>query len=81
MTDAEITAGIADAIRAVAPEADVAGLPPDASIRDELDLDSMDVLNVAIGLHERFGIEIGEDEYPELLTLRRCVELVRGKVA
>lgn len=81
MTDQEIRDTVGEAIRAVAPEADVAGVPDGASLRDELDLDSMDMLNVAIGLHERLGVELGEEDYPELVTIAGCIALVRRKEA
>ena len=42
---------------------------PDEDLREALDLDSMDFLNVLIGVHERTGIDIPEADYPQLFTL------------
>jgi acyl carrier protein len=56
-----------------APEADLGTLPPDAALREELDLDSMDQLNFAIALHDRLGIDIPEADYTKLATLEQCV--------
>jgi acyl carrier protein len=47
-------------------------------LRDELDIDSMDFLNVVIALHERLGIEIPEGDYPKLATLAGCVEYLHA---
>jgi acyl carrier protein len=57
----------------IAPEADLARVKPDASFRDQLDLDSMDVLNFVIALHEALGVDVPEIDYPKLATLDGCV--------
>ena len=61
------------ALAEVAPEVDVASLPDDVTIRDELDIDSMDFLNFVIGIHERTGIDIAEKDYAKLGTIRGAV--------
>jgi acyl carrier protein len=58
----------------IAPEADLAGLKPDLSFRDQLDLDSMDFLNFVISLYKAFGVDIPESDYPKYATLKGCVE-------
>ena len=58
----------------IAPEADLARIKPDVSFRDQLDLDSMDLLNFLIGLHETLRVDIPEADYPKLATLDGCVE-------
>jgi acyl carrier protein len=63
----------------VAPEADLAGLKPDVSFRDQLDLDSMDFLNFVIRIHGTFGVDIPESDYPKYATLKGCVEQLSGK--
>jgi acyl carrier protein len=57
----------------IAPEADLAGLQHDVALREQLDLDSMDVLNFMVGLHAALGVEIPEADYPKLTTLDACV--------
>jgi acyl carrier protein len=77
-----------DAIRAtvlrvlgeIAPEADLAGLAPHVPFRDQLDLDSMDLLNVVVGLHGALGVDIPEVDYPKLTTLDTCVDYLVGQV-
>jgi acyl carrier protein len=69
MTRDEVRRAIIDALTRVAPEVDPGSIPPGASLRDEFDLDSMDFLNFAVGLHERLGIDIPERDYPRLATL------------
>jgi acyl carrier protein len=57
----------------IAPEVDLASLDPDRDIRDQIDIDSVDFLNFAIGLHNELGIEIPDSDVPKLLTLNSCV--------
>jgi acyl carrier protein len=65
----------------IAPEADLPSLDPDARIRDQLDIDSMDALNFLISIHEEFGIDIPEADYPRLATLNAIVDYLGKKQA
>jgi acyl carrier protein len=51
------------------------------SLRDQLDIDSMDFLNFVIGIDEATGLDIPERDYPQLATLDGCVEYLRTRVA
>ncbi len=57
----------------VAPEADPATIKTNVSLRDQLDIDSMDFLNFVIALHKAFHVEIPEADYPKLATVDGCV--------
>lgn len=74
MTEAEARALIIDVIASIAPEADPSILSGSENMREALDLDSMDFLNLVIALHERTGLPIPEADYPKLLTLDGAVE-------
>jgi acyl carrier protein len=80
MNEAELHRAILDALGDVAPEADTATLRPDRSLRDQLDIDSMDFLNFVIGLHERTGVDIPERDYPKLATIDACTGYLLAKV-
>ncbi len=69
MDDNDIRRGIVAAIQDVAPEVDAADLVADRPLREQVDLDSMDWLNVIVGFHERFGIDIPEADYAKLVTI------------
>jgi acyl carrier protein len=71
-TTEEIRATLLAVLRGIAPEADPKTLDPGESLRDQLDLDSMDFLNFVIGVHERLGVEIPEADYPRLATRDAC---------
>jgi acyl carrier protein len=80
-SDAELRALLLDALRRVAPEADVSALAPDADLREALEIDSIDVLNLAIALHEATGVDIPERDYPQLATLERAAAYLRRRRA
>lgn len=50
-------------VQTVAPEADFTKLDPKRLLREQLDLDSFDFLNVLIELHARLGVEVPETDY------------------
>lgn len=83
MTSDEIRAKVVEILGQVVPELDPSELRADAALRDQLDIDSMDFLNFAIGLHKAFGVEIPEADYRQLATLDGCVAYLaaRSKVA
>jgi acyl carrier protein len=62
-------AAVLTAIDRVAPDADTGSLAGDADLLDELLLDSMDLLNIVVAVHEITGIEIPERDYGRLGTL------------
>ncbi len=68
-TKAQLRQAVIDSILSVAPEADFPALDPRRALREELDLDSFDFLNVLIELHQRTGIEIPEADYGKIGTL------------
>lgn len=68
-TSEEIRAGIFRALGNVAPEVDPSILRSDVPLRQQVDLDSMDLLNFVIGVHEELGVDIPEIDYPKLTTL------------
>jgi acyl carrier protein len=74
MTPNEIRDTAFRVLGAIAPEAEPDRIRPDLSLRDQLDLDSMDFLNFVIGLHKELHREIPEADYPKLVTLNGCIE-------
>lgn len=81
MTGTEIRAAMVESLAEIAPEADLEHLDENADLREQLDIDSFDFLNVIIGLHERTGIDVPERDYPKLTTLAGCVSYLSGAAA
>jgi acyl carrier protein len=65
----DIRTAILQSIADVAPDADLDGLDPGADLRDALDIDSMDFLNVLVKINERLGVEVPEEDYGRVRTL------------
>ncbi len=80
MTQDEIRALLLEVLAAIAPEADLAALDPREDLREQLEIDSMDLLNFAIGVHERTGVEIPEVDYPKLASLDSCTAYVASRL-
>ena len=64
---------LARLLHAIAPEADLTNVDLDAPLQDELDLDSMDFLNLVTALHDETGIDVPERDYPQLATVNGFV--------
>jgi acyl carrier protein len=77
----EVHRAVLAAIGSIAPDTDVQGLRPDAPLREQVELDSLDWLNVITELHERFRVEIPESDYERLATLESMVAYLAGRQA
>ena len=80
MTEDQIKATIVEVLHRIAPDADPASLAPDDDLRQTLDIDSFDLLNFLIGLHERLGVDIPEKDYGKLRTLRAIIDYLSAKI-
>ncbi len=65
----DMTAIVVDALLEVAPDVDPATLDYDAPLREGLELDSMDILNLVVAINEATGIDVPEQDYGELTTV------------
>lgn len=80
MTPQQIRTAFLDELVKVAPDIEPDSVSDDDHIQDDLELDSMDVLNLVTALHARLGIDIPENDYPQIATLARAVAYL-GKAA
>jgi acyl carrier protein len=62
-------AAVLAVLATVAPEIDLATVTGDTELRFELDLDSMDFLNLIEGIAQTTGVSIPEKDYPQVETL------------
>lgn len=81
MTREEIARVLAEEIERIAPEIDVASEPASADLREDLELDSMDILNLVTALHKRLGVDIPEADYARLSTLEASSEYIEARLA
>ena len=78
MTLDDAHALLARLLHGIAPEVDLAGVGDDALLQDDLELDSMDFLNLVTALHDATGIDVPERDYPQLATVGGFTSYVTG---
>ena len=81
MTPQEIRRALVEALSAIAPEGDYDTLRGDRPLRDQLDIDSFDFLNVVIRLHDKLGVDVPEADYPKLATLDSATAYLAARLA
>ena len=76
MTDQEILTGLAEIVD------EVAGVPadqvtPEKTFVDDLDIDSLSMVEIAVAAQDKFGVEIPDDQLKDLKTVQDVVDYVR----
>ncbi len=72
---------VIDIISDIAPDEDLSAIKPEIRLRDQLQLDSMDFLDIVMELRKRHGIEVPEADYMQLASLDSCAEYLAPKFA
>ena len=75
----QIRAEVLAIVKRLAPEINTAKIIPDKPLRTQIDLDSMDWLNVLAAIHEKLGVDIPETDYGKVQTLDGIVAYLAGK--
>jgi len=73
MAPAEIREEVIDILQDIAPDEDLSDLKDDVAFRDQLELDSMDFLDIVMELRKRHRIQIPEEDYSELASMDSTV--------
>ena len=81
MDTAAIRKAVLDTIASIAPETDLRRIRPDEPLRRQVDLDSMDWLNVIAGLQQRLSIAIPDTDAGRLSTLDSIVACLASRQA
>ncbi|MBC7712707.1 MAG: acyl carrier protein [Rhizobacter sp.] len=79
VTNAEVRTKVLDIIADIALDDDVTGIKDDVALREQLDLDSMDFLDIVMELKKRHKIEVPQEDYPRLASMASCVEYLVPK--
>jgi acyl carrier protein len=72
---------VLDIIADIAPDESVDSIDDTKSLREQLDLDSMDFLDIVMELRKRHKVEVPQEDYPKLATLESCVTYLSPKFA
>jgi acyl carrier protein len=78
---ADVRQIVIDIISDIAPDEDVSNLDDKKSLREQLDLDSMDFLDIVMELRKRHKVEVPQEDYPKLASLESCVVYLSPKFA
>jgi len=79
MTPEQVKQIVIDIINEIAPDEDTSNLKSKVNLRDQMDLDSMDFLDIVMELRKQHGIEVPEEDYPQLASLDSCADYLTPK--
>ena len=69
-----VQAALRAAFRRIAPEVDFDGIDARQDLREQVDLDSVDLLNLLVALEEKLGVEVPEADYAAISTLEGLLQ-------
>jgi len=76
----EIRSMLIEVMQEIVPDEDLSNLKGDIRIRDQIEMDSMDFLDVIMELRKRYNIVVPEDDYMELSTLDSSVAYLEPRM-
>ncbi len=79
MKPEEVRQIVLDIIADIAPDEDLSVVKDEVALREQLDLDSMDFLDIVMELRKKHQIEVPSEEYGELASLQNCVSYLLPK--
>jgi acyl carrier protein len=80
MSPAEIREEIIDILEDISPDEDLGSLNDEKSFREQLELDSMDFLDIVMELRKRHRVQIPEEEYGNLASMHSTVTYLEPKM-
>jgi acyl carrier protein len=80
MTKEEIKSVLMEIVAEIIPDEDLTNLKDDIPIREQVELDSMDFLDIIMELRKRYGIEVPEDDYMQLATIDSSVAYLEPRM-
>lgn len=81
MNREEVIQAVKDIIETIAPDEELENLDRDERLRDQIELDSMDFLDIVMELRKRYGVQVPEEDYKELASLNSCADYLQPKMA
>jgi len=81
MSPADIRNVIVEILEDIAPDEDLSTLKDEVAFREQMELDSMDFLDIVMELRKRHRVQIPEEEYGELASMESTVKYLTPKMA
>ena len=73
MTGEQIRGVVLDILERIAPDEDLSELDDAVAFREQMELDSMDFLDIVMELRKRHRIQVPEEDYGELASMQSTV--------
>ena len=80
MAPAEIRTAVMEILADIAPDEDLTNLDDEKAFRDQLELDSMDFLDIVMELRKRYSVNVPEQDYTELASMHSTVNYLTPKM-
>ena len=77
MTREEVRQAVVSILEDIAPDVDLSSIKDDVTLREQMDLDSMDFLDIVMELRKRFNIEVPESDYQQLVSMSSCIQYLQ----
>ena len=80
MAPEEIKDVIIDILSDIAPDEDLTDLKDEIDFREQLELDSMDFLDIVMELRKRYSVNVPEEDYTQLASMSSTVKYLTPKM-
>ena len=80
MTAAEIKKAVLEILSDISPDEDLSNLKEDIPFREQLEMDSMDFLDIIMELRKRYRLQIPEEDYPQLASMASTVQYLEPRM-
>jgi acyl carrier protein len=80
VNDDDIRTAVLRVLHQVAPDLDPAALDPAVPLQDQADIDSVDFMNIMVGIEETLGVDVPERDYPKVASLDGCVAYLSSRL-
>ncbi len=80
MSPEEVRESVLNIIGDIAPDEDLKSVKDEVALREQMELDSMDFLDIVMELRKRHKVEVPAEDYGQLATLGGCVEYLTPKL-
>ena len=74
MIESEISSAIMEILQGISPDEEIGDLKEDVPFRDQLEMDSMDFLDIVMELRKRYRIQVPEEDYEQLASMASTVK-------
>jgi acyl carrier protein len=80
MAPEEIRQAIIEILEDIAPDEDLTSLDDGVSFREQMELDSMDFLDIVMELRKRYRVQVPEEDYAQLASMSSTVKYLEPKM-